>query len=127
MTEFPVIEAEMTFLSKEQGGRSKPFPPNTLKTKSYRPHLVIGDLNQREAIIEAINGQKQIKEEYLAVAFCDGPENVPFDEPIKVKMVLMNFPALSYSEVIPGETFTLREGGLIVGYGQVRAKYMQAF
>jgi hypothetical protein len=127
MTEFPVIEADVTFLSKSQGGRTKPFPPNTLKTKSYRPHIVIGDINQREAIIEVVDGRKQIQETYLGVAFCDGPENVPFDEPIKTKMVLMYFPTLPYSEVIPGETFTLREGGVIVGYGQVIAKYMQSF
>ena len=126
MAEFSVIDAEVTFLSKSQGGRSNPFPPNTLKTKSYRPHIVIGDINQREAIVEFIDGRKQIKEKYLGVAFCDGPENVPFDEPIQAKMVLMYFPELSYSEVVPGETFTLREGGLIVGYGQVRARYMQS-
>jgi translation elongation factor EF-Tu-like GTPase len=127
MREFPVIEAEMTFLSKEQGGRSKPFPPNILKTKSYRPHIVIGDVNQREPIMDMIDGLKQILEKYLGVAFCDGPEDVPFDEPIMVKMVLMYFPELSYSEVVPGETFTLREGGSIVGYGQVKAKYTQSF
>src|SRR5215216_3010888 len=127
MTEFPVIEAEMTFLSEEQGGRSKPFPPNTLKTKTYRPHIVLGDVNQREPIMEMIDDLKQITERYLGVAFCDGPEEVPFDKPILVKMVLMHFPALSYSEVVPGETFTLREGGLIVGYGQVKAKYMHFF
>jgi hypothetical protein len=127
MTEFPIIEAEMTFLSKEQGGRSMPFPPNTLKTKSYRPHIVLGDVKQREPIMEVIDGQKQITEKYLGVVFCDGPEEVRFDQPIMVKMVLMYSPALSYSEVVPGETFTLREGGLIVGYGQVKAKYMQSF
>ena len=127
MTEFPVIEAEMTFLSKEKGGRSNPFPPNTLKTKGYRPHIVLGDINQREPIMEIIDGLKQITEKYLGIAFCDGPEVIPFDEPILVKMVIMYFPALSYSEVVPGETFTLREGGLIVGYGQVKAKYMQLF
>jgi translation elongation factor EF-Tu-like GTPase len=127
MTDFPVIEAEITFLSKEQGGRSKPFPPNTLKTKTYRPHLVPGDVNQREPIMEMIDGLKQITETYLAVAFCDSPEEVPYDEPILVKMVLMYFPKLSYSEVVPGVTFTLREGGLIVGYGQVKSKHMESF
>ncbi|HUI87505.1 MAG TPA: hypothetical protein VLX61_02145 [Anaerolineales bacterium] len=127
MSEFPVIEAEMTFLSKEQGGRSHPFPPNALKTKTYFPHIVIGDINQREAIVEIIDGRKHIKEKYLGVVFCDGPENVPFGQPIKVKMALMYFPKLSYTEVVPGETFTLREGGLIVGYGQVKAKYTQSF
>ena len=81
MTEFPVIEAEMTFLSKEKGGRSNPFPPNILKTKGYRPHIVLGDINQREPIMEIIDGLKQITGKYLGIAFCDGPEVISFDEP----------------------------------------------
>jgi hypothetical protein len=127
MPEFPVIEAEMTFISKERGGRSHSFAPNALKTKSYRPHIVLGDVNQREAIVEIVNGQKQIKEEYLGVAFCDGPENVPFDQPVMVKMILMYYPGLAYSEVVPDKTFTLREGGLVVGSGTIRARHMESF
>ena len=127
MSEFPVIEAEMTFLSKEQGGRSLPFPFDALKTKYYMPHIVIGDINQREAIVEIVDGRKHIKENYLGVVFLDGPENVPFDKTIMVKMALMYFPKLSYAEVVPGETFTVREGDLVVGYGYIRSKYMQSF
>jgi hypothetical protein len=114
-------------MPKEQGGRSVSFPPNALKTKSYRPHIVIGDINQREATVEIVDGRKQSKEKYLGVTFFDGPEDVPFDLPIRVRMVLMYYPELYYSEVVPGETFTIREGDLVVGYGTIRAKYMQSF
>jgi len=127
MAEFPVVEAELTFLTKEEGGRSIAFPPGALNTNKYRPHIVLGDINQRETVVEIVDGKQQLMERYLGVAFCDGPHDIPFGRPISVKMTLMYYPQLSYVEVIPGETFTLREGGRIVGYGTIKARYMQDF
>jgi hypothetical protein len=127
MTEFPVIEAEITFLSKKNGGRSNALPPGVLRSMQYRPHIVLGDPDQRECKVKIIKGSKRLTERYLGVAFFDGPEEIPLDKPIQVKMVLMHYPAMPYTEVVPGETFTLREGKWIVGFGQVKAKYMHSF
>ncbi len=125
MPDFSVVEAELTFIPSEQGGRLQLFPHNALRTRAYRPHIVLGDIKQREPIVELVNSMRQIQEKYLAVAFCDGPELVPFGQPIRVRMILMYYPDFPYSEVVPGSTFTLREGGQIVGYGTITSRYME--
>jgi len=48
MNEPPRIEAEVTFLLESEGGRKE--PPQLLSGGQYRPHLVIGDPNQRQAV-----------------------------------------------------------------------------
>ena len=39
----------------------------------------------------------------------------------------MCFPEYPYDEVQPGETFTVREGPLVVGYGVIRSRVMKSF
>ncbi len=38
---------------------------------------------------------------------------------LSVTLLLAYYPAVEYEELLPGATFTLREGGSIVGYGEV--------
>lgn len=69
--EVRTISAAVTFLSSEEGGRSKPAHDSPL----YRPHLVIGDVHQRAAVIDE---ERVIREEYLGVQFAgNGRELAP--------------------------------------------------
>lgn len=120
-----MVEAKLTFLRNEQGGRARPFPPGVLRTGLLRPHIVLGDINQRQAIIEVVNGIRELREEYLGVVLCDGPETVTFGEEISVKMALIYYPRVSYSGVVAGATFTVRDGPKVIGYGTITAKWME--
>ena len=111
----PRIECSITFLSVAEGGRSS--PPQFLSGDGYRPHLVIGDPNQRQAVMGDGN---RLVEEYIGVAFHQGPEAPEAGEELSVMLTLMNFPNAMYGRLRPGVSFTVREGRKIVGYGTVR-------
>jgi translation elongation factor EF-Tu-like GTPase len=111
--EIPSITAEVTFLTKAEGGRNNP-PSNG---SVYRPHLVVGNPNQREALYEP-NTRIGI-EEYLGVSFTGQGEQLAFNTSHKVSLRLMYFPEVDYAKLVTGATFTVREGGAIVGYGHV--------
>ncbi len=112
----PTIECSVTFLPECEGGRRYAFPNGSLSGCGYRPHLVVGDPQQRKAIVDENNvGQ----EEYLGVAFLKGPEVIEFGKPLSVQLVLMYHPYVGYAKLVPGATFTIREGGHVVGYGEV--------
>ena len=66
----PRIECSVTFLTPEEGGRSKPFPSEGLSGDRYRPHVVIGEPTQPHPIV--VDGKSV--EEYIGVAFNLGPE-----------------------------------------------------
>jgi hypothetical protein len=117
MSKLPRIEAEVTFLSEFEGGRA--VPPLSLsadKHGSYRPHIVVGDPNQRHAIIKG----NEIQEEYLGVAFLAGSDEVEFNRPYSVELGLIYYPEVGYESVVPGATFTIREGPRVVGFGKVK-------
>jgi hypothetical protein len=113
MSEMTYIEADVTFFSKSEGGR------NTLPTLSgcvYRPHIVVGDPNQKQAIL---NGN-EIQESYLGVAFQAGDENAEFDKSFPAELALIYYPHPIYDSLVPDATFTIREGAAIVGSGKVK-------
>ena len=111
----PRIECSVAFHSPAEGGRSS--PPQYLSGDQYRPHLVIGDPNQREA--KVANGNWLI-EEYIGVAFHEGPTAPEAGKELLVVLTLMYFPNPMYGKLSPGINFTVREGAKIVGYGTVR-------
>ena len=82
----------------------------------YRPHLVVGDPTQRHAIVAEDN---RLTEDYLGVAFHQGPVDASVGTEMKVILTLMYYPRLSYEVPKPGVTFTIREGARIVGFGSV--------
>jgi hypothetical protein len=82
---------------------------------TQRRWLVIGDIRQREAVVADGRGS----EEYLGVAFCAGPLDVPFGAEIRAVLTLIYSPHPMYDGLKPGATFTVREGPHIVGYGRV--------
>jgi hypothetical protein len=111
--EMPSITAEVTFLTSAEGGRNNP-PSND---SFYRPHLVVGNPKQREALY-APNTRMGV-EEYLGVAFAGQGERLTLNIPHKVTLWLMYFPQVDYAKLVTGATFTVREGGRVVGFGHV--------
>jgi hypothetical protein len=111
----PFIEAELTLLPEREGGRKYPLDLSS-EGVCYRPHIVIGDASQREAIVG--NGNVVI-EEYLGVQFRPAPKTIHPGESNMVVMDLIYFPSVGYEKAMPGAGFTLREGDKIVGYGVI--------
>ena len=115
MKQLARIEAEVTFLPKSEGGRMGPqllVSPNG----SYRPHIVVGDPKQRRAITAG----NVIQETYLGVAFLSGPEKFEAGEPFSAELALIFYPHPAYDSLVPGATFTIREGPIVVGLGEVK-------
>ena len=113
----PIIEAQVTLLSAEEGGRKWPLRLSLVEG-TYRPHLVVGDPHQRRALVNASGFGT---EEYLGVQFLPASSDLGPGETAVVRMYLMfydNAPAV-YERLIPGATFTIREGAKVVGYGRV--------
>ena len=113
MPELAHVEIEVTFIPSSEGGRA--IWPAMFTGGGYRPHLVLGDPNQRQAIMEG----NYILETYLAIAFWQGPDRVEEGVPFICDVVLMGYHHPCYDGVRPGATFTVREGAKIVGYGVV--------
>jgi hypothetical protein len=122
MIQRAMIEADVIFRKESDGGRA--IPPGVLGGLQYRPHIVIGDPNQREAIFGA---DRVIAEEYLGIAFVSGPERIPLGQPIRVVMMLIYWPNLDYRRAVPDATFTLREGGRIVGQGRITKRWTESW
>jgi hypothetical protein len=110
----PRVECSITFISESEGGRS--HPPPHLSGDVYRPHLVIGDPTQRHPIL--VEGNRSA-EEHLGIAFHQGPADASVGFEMKAIITLMYYPRLSYENLKPGVTFTIREGPKIVGFGSV--------
>ncbi|MDB0520961.1 hypothetical protein [Ralstonia solanacearum] len=117
----PFIEATLTFIPSGEDGRSQ--LNMTLNGLVYRPHIVVGNPAQREAIV----GQGNVLlETYHGVAFAKGPEHIEPNVPCHVQMMLLYWPAVNYDSVVPGATFTLREGGRIVAFGEVTKRWVES-
>jgi len=80
------------------------------------PHIVVGDPSWREAQIGAGN---LFTEHYLGVCVKDAADELSPGLTSDVTLVLMYWPNEKYEDVVPGATFTLREGPHIVGFGRV--------
>ena len=117
----PFIEAALTFLRPSEGGR--PQLNMSLSGLVYRPHIVIGNPAQRKAVVGPGN---ELLEPYYGVAFAAGPKHVEPDVPCQVRMMLVYWPEVTYDPVVPGATFTLREGGRVVGFGEVTARWVES-
>jgi hypothetical protein len=116
----PFIETTLTFIPSGEGGR--PQLDMKLNGLAYRPHIVIGKPAQREAIV----GQGNVLlETYYGVAFAMGPERVEPNVPCQVRMMQVYWPDVTYGPVVPGATFTLREGGTVVGFGEVTGRWVE--
>ena len=120
MPEQHSIVATVTFLGTDEGGRKKPASA----CRDYMPHIVIGDPYQREALVDEHN---RMTEHYLGVSFeGNSGEELSLGASHVVSLTLMYHPMVDYSAVQPGATFTLREGGKVVGYGVVETRTPEA-
>lgn len=65
-----------------------------------------------------------IVERYQGVVFIDEYLSIEPGVTVEVTMALMYYeePNVLYEDVLPGATFTLREGASIVGYGSVLSR-----
>jgi hypothetical protein len=114
-TVVPVLQAHVTLLPELSRGRK------LLATGQYRPHIVIGPQTQRMAIRDG----KTVTENYLGIMFVGGPDILEPGESADVSLALMYFPEESYNEVVPGATFTIREGSFVVGFGVILSRPQQ--
>lgn len=85
----------------------------------YMPHIVLGDPAQRAAVIGPKN---TITEHYLGVLVSDAPDELAPGQSVEVALQLMYWPEERYEGVVPGTTFTLREGATIIGFGTIRSE-----
>jgi hypothetical protein len=113
MKSVPTIRASLTLLPELDRGR------NTL-WHAYRPHIVIGPPDQRQARIEG----NTLVERYQGVMLLDEYLRIEPGNTVEVTMALAYYqqPDTLYEDVVPGATFTVREGPNIVGYGVVLSR-----
>lgn len=103
--------AYVTFLSTKDGGRKSP----AINSSQYRPHLVVGDPSQRKAITDDASNSL---EDYLGVSF-EGSDEVLEPGPAHFVKLSPLYEQVSYKGLVPGATFTIREGHRIVAFGVV--------
>jgi len=108
---------DVTFLSADDGGRNA--LPSFVVKPCYRTHIVIQEPTTRSPKIDK-NGISN--EEYLGVQFIDGPSSPEFNVSFRCTLRLMYHPSVDYSAIVNSATFTVREGGRIVGFGTVTSQ-----
>jgi hypothetical protein len=107
------ITALVTMLSSQEGGRSRPLGPGP---STYRPHLVIGDPDQRGLALDCADGNGA---ELLGVQFPELFETLRAGSAYKLELLLL-YSGVDYGDLVSGATFTIREGRRrVVGYGTV--------
>jgi hypothetical protein len=111
----PRIIAEIVMLSTADGGRSRGiYIDNEAR---YMPHLVIDDRSNRNEKTDA-NGVST--EHYMGVFFEPAEELTDsLTGSGRYPLRLMYHPRVDYNSLVVGTTFTVREGGGIVGHGVV--------
>lgn len=77
--------------------------------------MVVGDPNQKQPLFDKEN---RPSEDYLGVEFVDQQEELIAEKEIIAEVETI-YPNVDYSSLVKGTTFTIREGGSIVGNGKV--------
>lgn len=108
----PIVRARITLLPELKSFKS-------IASGTYRPHIVLGPLEQRKAILDG----QLLTEEYLGVSFIGGPDKIYPGETVEVELALAYYPRVTYAGIQVGATFTIREGGTVVGYGTVLTSF----
>jgi len=108
----PLIRASVTFLGPGEGGRLSPV------RAGYMPHLVVGDPAKRVA--DLAEDGRTLTESYLGVRV-RGHDKTPLSlcQAHALDLELIYAPEVDYSALQSGASFTVREGHIVVGYGQV--------
>lgn len=90
-----------------------------LSSGRYMPHIVIQSSDVRAP--KAIDGN-MIVDDYLGVRFLSGPEEPIPEQRLECEMELMYHPSVDYDAAREGATFTVREGGKVIGFGVVTSR-----
>jgi hypothetical protein len=106
------LDAYVTFLGAKDGGRQQP----AINGPQYRPHLVVGDPCQRKAVTDDANNSV---EDYFGVYFAGDGEVLEPGPAHLVRLVPLYAPEIEYGKLVPGTTFTVREGHRVVAFGVV--------
>jgi hypothetical protein len=117
-----MIEVAVIFHPRGPSARETAAPD--LSGLRYRPHIVIGDPTQREARLKSDG--RTIDEDYLGIAFSAGPKAVAVGDEVVAEAALVYWPDVDYSKVVPGSTFTVREGSAVVGHGRITRRWERA-
>ena len=109
---YPVATASVTFIATGDGGR------RTMPHLSgvYRPHIVIQDPGVRRA---TVGPDGKGNERYLGVQFISGVNDGEFGVAYESTMVFAYHGRIDYSQARSQETFTIREGARVVGFGTI--------
>lgn len=111
----PQIIADIVMLSPSEGGRKRGIEIDP--ESRYMPHLAI---DARDNRVARTDSNKQSIEYYMGVLFQPA---VSIADPATgsglYPLRLMYYPRVDYSTLQTGATFTVREGGRIVGHGVV--------
>lgn len=102
MSEYAEVFVE--FLPTTEGGRRTPICLGEEAAAPYRPHFCVrpGD------------------GEYLAIEFIDGPdESIQPGQTTYATVRFLASDRVSYDSLVVGAAFEIREGGRVVGTGQV--------
>ena len=85
---------------------------------------MIGPITQRVAKLEG----RTLVENYQGVLFLDENLEIEPGQTVEVTLALVYYckPNFIYEDVLPGATFTLREGASIVGFGTILSRAEQA-
>ncbi len=83
---------------------------------TYMPHVVVEPPDVR---IVAKDSRGYGTDDYLGVRFVAGPIEVRPNQQVSCSLKLMYFPHVNYDSLQVGATFTIREGGKVVGFGVV--------
>lgn len=108
------LKVKVKFFSAKNGGR-RLLPEDLLSIGTYRPHFVVGDPDQKEAIVDENNISQ---ENYLGVAFISQVGELKAENEVEAVIATV-YPDVDYSSLVSGTTFTIREGKNIVGNGVV--------
>lgn len=89
--------------------------PPFLTSGKHMPHIVIQSADVRAPTMN----NRTLLDDYLGVRFLSGPTNVALGSPCDCELELMYNGNVDCRAVRNGATFTIREGGKIVGFGSV--------
>lgn len=118
----PRIVADIVMLSPAEGGRTRGIM--IAPESRYAPHLAIDDRANRKARTDSNN---QSLEHYMGVHFEPALSVAdPRTGSGQYPLCLMYYPRIDYSTLQTGATFTIREGGRIVGHGVVVSSHLTA-
>jgi len=99
------------------------YEKTSINGSRLMPHIVVGDPSQRDAFVDRSQHIPQLTEEYLGVSFWDGDMPIEPDTDLRIEMDLLYYPNVDYRRVQVGESFTIRFGPRIVGFGKILERF----